>query len=312
MRGFILVVGLFAAAIVAHAQGITSMFPGPGTPAASGSSFTGVGDVSGASGAKIWVGVVPYNAAYALAGGNALDWSCNSGANTGTLVFTSAGALNTSPLSVCSGTISVTQLYDSSGQTFCTAGAAKCSLSIVASGSISLLTSGCPATSVITYCLSATGVDFKSVPAPDTSQPFTISVVYDRPTSAQGSYRAAMYVGGAGTGSGVTNNTAFQYAQTAIPTIAMSDNALHTLQSVINGTSSSFLVDNAGSPTTVSTSPGTGGLSSSGAFHIGGANPFSGFWYQGGAWTSALGSSTQVAVAHNECLNTGSTSGPTC
>lgn len=36
MKGFVLFISLLAAAIVAHAQGITSMFPGPGTPAASG------------------------------------------------------------------------------------------------------------------------------------------------------------------------------------------------------------------------------------------------------------------------------------
>lgn len=284
------------------------------TPSPSGSSFTGVGDVQ--SGWAFWYGVIPYSAAYAAANGNAFFFSCNSGAITGSVAFQSNGKLNLSPLSSCVGTITVTQsaggatiLYDQSGANNCAGSGApfapQCNTN-TPTGTLVFLQSGCPATSVITYCFQATGYNSTSPNSTlGTQTTITMSTILDRPTS--GSFNAGVGYSSADMGADSAANTAFLYNGGAIPTTTMSDNVLHTEQGT-NGTSGNLIIDNNSSVTANSGS----GTVVSGRFYAGGANTFTGYLYGGGVYAGALSTTVQANIAHNECVNSGSTAAPTC
>ena len=274
-------------------------------------SFQGVGDIQ--SGAKGWIGILAYSAAYASALGNAFDFSCT-GPGTGTVPFKSDGTLNlTGGISSCSGTISITKLYDQSGANYC--GGSPCDVSTINSGTISFLQSGCPATTVITYCISLSGLSMKSAVFSDTAQPITWIVTADRTTGGRGSFNSL--IGGSGgsqqnqMGASSTNDLAYIYDGSSIPTASMTDNALHTLGGIFHdATQSCIKVDNA---TCSNVSLGsTNGVAGSPTFGIGQNNAATGFFYGGGFYASDVGTTVLSNLANNMCTNSGSTSAPGC
>jgi hypothetical protein len=310
MRRWLLAWALCAFSFSAQAQiGFNGSFPGPGTPhSAGGGSFTGIGDVQ--SGAEFWVGDIAYSAAYAAALGNSFDFSCNAGGVTGTIPFKSDGTLNlTGTITICVGTISVTKLYDQSGASFC-ATSVPCDYTTITSGSLTFLQSGCPATSVKTYCLSASGLFMNAATGPtvDQGQPFTVTAIFDRSVAGRGFNNIIFNTNGSFVQMGgfSTNDQIYMYAGSNTPSIAMTDGAVHTVQTVFNDASSTFKVDN-GSATTVGSTPGT--FTFRVGLDIGG---FTGFFDGIGAYGGALSTTVQTNLAHNECVNSGSTAAPGC
>ena len=272
-----------------------------------GGSFQGVGDVQ--SGWDVWYGVIPYSAAYASSGGKAFAFSCNAGAITGDVVFQASGALVLTPLASCVGTISITTLYVQTGTTSCTGTA--CDLNVISSGTIVFLQSGCPSTAVVTYCISSSGLVIAATNPITVNQPFTEVAILDRPTSARGAYRAAFVCPTYQMGAGQTDDTAYMFAGGSLPTTPMTDGVTHTYFAVADdaGTGSTGKVDTA-SPVTMTLG---NAAACSGVCNIGGGGSvWTGFIYGVGQHNTHLSSGTQTAIAHNMCLNSGSSAYPTC
>lgn len=271
-------VALLAIAPSALAQALTGA--GMFKPFAGAVPFAGSGDtVSGAF--AYWSCARAYTSAYAAGGGNACDIIRASDSATCTTKFNSTGFLDVST-AYCNGstqsvtafcnatTCKITKAYDQSGASSCTT-ACDASQSTDANRPVLTLASGPNSNKV---CMTFAGGQSLETPAITIAQPISGSFVSNR-TGTTTSYSDIL---GSNAATGTVQflyNAAtdqggiFAGSINSSQTVAMTDNAFHALNMVLNGASS--IVDVDGSATT-GLNPGPGAMNSPDTVALGNFN----------------------------------------
>jgi hypothetical protein len=276
-------------------------------------AYSGPGDV--VAGANFWLGLRAYTNALANAGattnpvmdvrGATTAGACTiflKGTGTGGLDLTTAGAGGignqclsgaTTFCTVTNTSCTVSKLYDQTGSGFHQLQATAANqppLSFNCIGS--------------QPCLSPVGTSFMQTSGNGTAiQPFTVLGVYERKGNFT-TYQNTVRCNGGATASLLFNNAAngvLAYAGNLTAIEAASDNVLHALSGVINGATSSIMVDGAN---TTGLNAGTGGICNLSPMNIlsdsGLAQPLNGYWAEGGIWASTLTAGNQTSMCQNE------------
>ena len=183
----------------------------------------------------------------------------------------------------CATACNVRTLYDQSGQTNCTTA---CDATQATNASRATLTQNCQNGKI---CLThAAQIFLTPALSANSAQPLTGTLVADR-TGATASFKAAMGGSNANIQFGFANaiNTAWLTTDAATTnlTATASDNAVHAIQTLLNGASSQLAID--GSTTTGAA--GANGMATGGGnlMGVGGCpcNAFTGQWFEGGWWS---------------------------
>lgn len=201
-------------------------------------SFTGAGDII--SGALAWWGLRAYNAAYATGSNPAIDIvKTSDGSALQTINILSTGALDTATISGLGYGVSVTKLYDQTGNGNHLTQATLANMPVLTLNSIGVL----PAMTFVRTSdqglSTTTGIAF--------SQPHSISHVSKRTSGAAGwgtvvSFGdASVVVGYEDPFSGTTSLTL--YASATFVTVSAADNSTHAIQLLGSGASSIIYVD---------------------------------------------------------------------
>ncbi len=286
---------------------IQARIPGPGgTPAVAG--YVGPGDVK--TSAKVYWGLRAYNAAYATALGASFDWSCTNGSFfTGTVHVTTTGGLNATELASIASTcaandVNFQKLYDQSGANACS-GSVPCDIALSNVTTEKFLVNCIGSLPCITNTTTSNTGFGPTTSAGTIAQPFTISAVYGR-TAGTTSYGVAVDSGNDLAFLGSNNATNKGRASGSVEiTPTMSDNAVHAVQALFNGTGTNSIVNIDGTETTGS----LGTSSISGGFCVMrqgngttgcGNNPLQGKLLEVGLWASGFSSGDRTAMCHNQ------------
>jgi Alpha-L-arabinofuranosidase B, catalytic len=264
------------------------MGPNGTSPAA---SYSGPGDV--VSGATAFYGLRAYNLAYATGTNNAITIRRTSDSTSTNILILTTGALDVATAtSFCASTTCfASTIYDQIGGK---------NVSQSTTTQQPQLTFNCLNTS--RPCLTFAGASNQELTAlsfTSASQPITISFVGERTGTFTSTNTVFGSLGVVQVGFGTAANTSFEYANSTVVTTAAADNALHAVQSVFNGASSTINVDGV---TSGSLNPGASGVGSQASIGYGGSNnPLTGYFaelivYEGLNMTSG----NQASLCHNQ------------
>lgn len=230
---------LLSLCVSAQAQlsGGVGGFPGPGTAHSVGVSYTGPGDVQGSAGGY-WSCTRAYTAAYATGLGNACDLVRASDSASCTMVFLASGDADVATTNSCStGTQTVTQ--------FCNATTCRVSQAYDQSGNgrhATQATSGTrptfdPAGAKVMVFAGSQGL---TITGAIVAQVYSISAVAQR---TSGSANVCLFCATANQGMIYSSaGNAGIFAPT-VATAAAVNSVCHALQGILNGASSSLMVD---------------------------------------------------------------------
>jgi Alpha-L-arabinofuranosidase B, catalytic len=278
--------------------GVSSFFPGPGSPAAAPPSYTGPCDVVACSGP--WYGLRAVNAAYATGSNKAIQLQRTSDNTTQDIVILSNGNLDASTAATfCAATAcGVAIFYDQSGTNLCSA--APCNVSPSNQGIQPQILFNCVGS---LPCLTGNGNLFANTTtnSMSISLPWTTYSLCNRTPSAS-AYQAcagttddASYIGFLNSA-----NTARFATTSGQITATETDASCHVLLGLATsgGTNSILAVDNSETTGTVTSSAISGkpvimnhGPSS--------GNPLIGKWFEEGWWASGLSSANRTAIYNN-------------
>ena len=295
MRRAILSYVLICAALVAAWQCFAQVpmtGAGKATPTTAGCSTGGPGDC--VSSAVAWWGFRGYTTAYSGKVANictASDAACeDETASGGNLVL---GTVGTACIS--SGTCLVKTLYDQSGALACAGGTACDVTQATASKQPTFTAAALNSVPCGTFAHSANQV-LVSANSLSNSQPYTFSAIAERTAN----FTSQQNVVGTSVSNPImgfwsTTNNAFVSVSTGI-TATASNSAFHSLQAVVNGASSSLVVDG----TATSGDVGSGAIGQTVALggYSNGGSSLTGIICEGGIWPSAF-SSIQIANITN-------------
>jgi hypothetical protein len=217
-----------------------------------GGGYVGPGDVQ--SGAVFWGGLRGYTAAYASPGTNpAVDLVDQAGTNPITINILSNGNLDVASISTWVAahsvtTICVKQLYDQTGNGLHLSNATVATMPTIVLNAFGSLPG-------LLFTRGNSSVLSRSGGFGAAAQPFTWSMVYDRNSSGFTSF-AAHDAGASDVLAGGTTTSTFTINAGSNGSATAADSALHAIQSIFNGASSSIIVE--GSSTGVSV--GTTGM----------------------------------------------------
>jgi hypothetical protein len=287
------------------------MFPGPGSPAASGGGgYTGPGDV--VSGASFWAGLRAYNLAYATANGNLADIvDTATGAASCTIKAKTNGDADLSSLLCVGGTVSVTtfctvthpsgcsvtKLYDQ----ISTHDLVQTTLAVMPQlvlGSVTGLGSTRPALSFT----AANSPVLQSLASLTVAQPlFTSHAAKNVATGGQASFLfdGASLQGGYDHGG---SDNFFLFSGASVVSATVTDSAWHALENTYNNASSEILVDGVSTTGSLGNSTGFNGLVSlgpTGPQALGGNVVELGIWPPAAATSFAANKATLSSNKHS-------------
>jgi hypothetical protein len=265
-----------------------------------GTTYQGPGDVVG--GATAWYGLRAYNAAYAAAGGNAINIRRTSDSTTADIKVLPTGSLDvaTATTFCASTTCYVTKWYDQSGANYCT-GSVSCNAIQGTAGSQPQLLFNCVGALPCIYFSGSKTMT--TVNSSSMAQPISFSEVVER----TGNFSTEGDILDFYTSSGISS---FFYQQNQIGISAGSsigvataaDSVLHAVELVVNGNQSVINVDGTASGVSTETNATSPPAAFSPSSHL-----MTGYVNEAGFWRVSFTSLAQTTLCHNQRLYWGTT-----
>lgn len=266
----------------AQAQLLTRGVGSGGTGGAA-ATYQGPGDII--SGALAWWGLRCYNAAYA---GNVADvWDGATGSTTETLLTCSAGGTineTINPLSTtCAVSCKIKTLYDQSGALSCT-GSTACDLAQATNANRPAYTQNCTGLGAGKPCATFVAASTQSLRKTTNiftqAQPLSQSTIAQR-TGSTTSFNTVCGSSGSALEFNSTANRLGAFFGAHVSAVA-NDNTWHAEQLLVNGASSSLMIDGSSS----SVNPGTNTVSGNLQVGVNGVNavPLDGTFTECGMW----------------------------